>query len=127
MGEWTPLNSNHHAGNKGASEPSDPRDNNQQLGELARGHTSPPRPDEAQGVAGGPEEAGEYDQGDGLAAEAEERGREVEVNGKVPPLVELQDSRVHNRWNLIPNLLQRHLPDCKYSEFYKQMQIHHHI
>ena len=43
----------------GASEPSDPRDNNQQLGELARGHTSPPRPDEAQEAAGGPEEEGE--------------------------------------------------------------------
>merc|ERR1712156_1158027 len=90
-------------------------DNNQQLGKLARGHASPPRPDEAQEAAGGPEEEGEYDQGDGLAAEAEEGGREVEVDGKVPPLVELQDSRVHNRWNLIPNLLQKYLPDCKYS------------
>ena len=45
----------------GASEPPDPRDNNQQLGELARGHASPPRPDEAQEAAGGPEEEGEID------------------------------------------------------------------
>merc|ERR1712165_545985 len=43
---------------------------------------------------------------------------------EVAPLVELQDSRVHNRWNLIPHLLQKYLPDCKYSEFYKQMRIH---
>ena len=43
----------------GASEPPDPGDNNQQLGELARGHASPPRPDEAQEAAGGPEEEGE--------------------------------------------------------------------
>ena len=43
----------------GSSEPADSWDNNQQPGELTRGHPAPPWPDEAQEAAGGPEEEGE--------------------------------------------------------------------